>query len=71
MTVALEKWVEEGVAPEQIIATKRQSPDQIIRTRPLCPYPQVARYKGTGSTDDATNFVCTNEKSIPLQSKKD
>ena len=70
MTVALEKWVEQGVAPEQIIATKRQGTGQIIRTRPLCPYPQVARYKGTGSTDDAANFVCTNEKAGPLHSKK-
>jgi feruloyl esterase len=31
---------------------------QVDRTRPLCPYPQVAQYKGTGSTDDAANFVC-------------
>src|SRR5262249_8780600 len=71
LTLALEKWVEEGVAPEQIIATKRQSGGQGMRTRPLCPYPQVARYKGTGSTDDAANFVCTSEKAAPLQSKKD
>lgn len=62
MSVALERWVEEGVAPDQIIATKRQGQDPkgaVIRTRPLCPYPQVARYRGSGSTDDAANFVCT------------
>ena len=61
MSLALERWVEEGVAPDQIIATKRQGGDPkgaVIRTRPLCPYPQVARYKGSGSTDDAANFVC-------------
>jgi feruloyl esterase len=73
MSVALERWVEEGIAPDQIIASKRQglapkSPP--IRTRPLCPYPQVARYKGSGSTDDAANFVCVPEKSVPSQSKR-
>ncbi len=61
MSVAIERWVEEGVAPEQIIATKRESADPkstVIRTRPLCPYPRVARYKGSGSTDEAANFSC-------------
>ena len=65
MSVALERWVEEGIAPEQIIASKRQGLDPKsapIRTRPLCAYPQVARYKGSGSTDDAANFVCATEK---------
>ena len=63
MSVALERWVEGGVAPDQIIAAKRTSADPkvpAVRTRPLCPYPQVARYKGSGSTDDAASFVCTN-----------
>ena len=45
-------WVEQGVAPKQWIATR---PD---RSRPLCPWPQTARYKGSGSTDDAANFEC-------------
>jgi len=65
MSVALERWVEQGIAPDQIIASKRQGLDPKsppVRTRPLCPYPQVARYKGSGSTDDAANFVCTTEK---------
>jgi feruloyl esterase len=54
---ALEQWVEHGVAPEKIIASR--SVDKTVqRTRPLCPYPQVARWTGKGSTDDATNFVC-------------
>lgn len=73
MTLALERWVEEGDAPDQIIASKRQSQDPkspVIRTRPLCPYPQVARYKGSGSTDDAANFVCTMEKTGSVSSKK-
>ncbi|HJQ23265.1 MAG TPA: tannase/feruloyl esterase family alpha/beta hydrolase [Blastocatellia bacterium] len=63
LTVAIERWVEAGVAPNEIIASKRQSNDPksaVTRTRPLCPYPLVARYKGSGSTDDATNFVCAN-----------
>jgi feruloyl esterase len=55
MLTALERWVEDGTAPDSIIAAKQGSTP---RTRPLCPYPQVARYKGTGSTDDAANFEC-------------
>jgi feruloyl esterase len=59
---ALEQWVEQGKAPEQIVATKyknRTDPASgIERTRPLCAYPKTARYKGTGSTDDASNFEC-------------
>jgi feruloyl esterase len=59
---ALEHWVEQGKAPERIVAAHRTSgkPD---RTRPLCAYPQVARYNGTGSIDDADNFTCRT----PLQ----
>ena len=65
MSLALERWVEEGIAPDQIVASKRQGIDPKslpIRTRPLCPYPQVARYKGSGSTDDSANFVCIAER---------
>ena len=57
---ALVHWVEQGNAPDQIIAT-RSTAGRVDRTRPLCPYPQVARYKGTGSTDDDASFVCTSE----------
>jgi len=59
--VALQQWVEKGIAPEEIIATKytdNQQAKGVERTRPLCPYPQVAKYKGTGSTDQAENFTC-------------
>jgi hypothetical protein len=69
LTLALERWVEQGVAPEQVIATKRAgatAPAQ--RTRPLCPYPQVARYKGSGSTDDAASFTCVTGQ--PMRQKK-
>ena len=54
---ALERWVEHGEAPDRIVAS-RVSDGVVDRTRPLCPYPQVAKWTGTGSTDDAANFVC-------------
>jgi feruloyl esterase len=54
---AMEQWVEKRKAPEFITAS-RYADDKVDRTRPLCPYPQVAVYKGSGSTDDAANFVC-------------
>ena len=53
----LEQWVEKGKAPDSIIAS-HSTDGKVDRTRPLCPYPQVARYKGTGSVDEAANFVC-------------
>jgi hypothetical protein len=62
MAAALERWVEEGIPPEEIIATRYQkgadASSGVLRTRPLCPYPQVARWKGSGSTDEAANFTC-------------
>jgi feruloyl esterase len=57
MVSALEQWVEKGKAPEQILATHATN-GQPDRTRPLCPYPKVAQYKGSDSIDDAVNFVC-------------
>jgi len=53
----LAQWREHGDAPQEIIASQLAD-GKIIRTRPLCPYPQVAEYKGSGSTDQAENFVC-------------
>ncbi len=53
---ALVNWVENDVAPEQIVASQHITGG--TRTRPLCPYPQTAIYKGSGSTDDAANFRC-------------
>ncbi len=55
---ALERWVEAGSAPDQMRASRRRPTAMTARTRPLCPYPQVAVYKGSGSTDDAVNFAC-------------
>jgi len=54
---ALEQWVEHSKAPEQLNASHSTN-GKVDRTRPLCPYPQVAKYKGSGSIDDASNFVC-------------
>jgi feruloyl esterase len=54
---AMEQWVEQGKTPEQIIAAHKTA-GKIDRTRPLCPYPQVAHYNGTGSIDEASNFSC-------------
>ena len=52
---AMVNWVENGVAPDQILAQGGAVP---TRTRPLCPFPQEAIYNGSGSTDDANNFHC-------------
>ncbi len=57
MVPALEQWVEHGQAPTRIMATHATA-GKIDRTRPLCAYPQVARYKGTGDINAAENFVC-------------
>jgi feruloyl esterase len=54
---AIIRWVEEGKAPEQLIAERRDSSGKVTRTRPLFPFPQVAKHKGSGSTDAAENFV--------------
>lgn len=57
MLAAMENWAEKGVAPEQVIATKADS----RLSRPLCPYPQMAKYKGAGDTNEAANFVCRRD----------
>jgi pimeloyl-ACP methyl ester carboxylesterase len=61
---ALDRWVEKGIAPQKVIATGYVDgalAKGVALTRPLCPYPQVAKYKGAGNTDDAANFVCVAE----------
>jgi hypothetical protein len=61
VTMALDQWVEKGVAPDKIIATGYVDGNRakgVAMTRPLCPYPQEAHYKGTGDMNDAGNFVC-------------
>src|SRR5262249_22105323 len=54
---ALLSWIEDGKAPASLTAARRDQAGTITRSRPLCQYPMVAKYKGSGSTDDAANFV--------------
>jgi feruloyl esterase len=56
---ALVAWVEEGKAPDTLAAERRDASGAVTRSRPLCQYPQVAKYRGTGSTDAAASFVCS------------
>jgi hypothetical protein len=55
---ALLDWVEKGTPAENVITTKYSSDNKVTMTRPLCPYPAVAKYKGTGDTNDAGSFAC-------------
>jgi len=57
MMAAMEQWVEQGEPPVRIVASHATS-GVVDRTRPLCPYPQVATYRGSGSIDEAANFSC-------------
>jgi len=63
LQLALERWVEQGPAPNKIIATKYvnepNAPPRVKMTRPLCPYPGIAKYDGTGDPNSAGSFVCT------------
>lgn len=56
----LDQWVEQGKAPETIIASHIAN-GVTDRTRPLCPYPQIAKWKGAGSIDEATDFTCVDQ----------
>ncbi len=61
LLLALQRWVEQGVAPRSVVATKfvNDQPAQgVAQTRPLCPYPHVARYRGQGDPNDAASFDC-------------
>jgi feruloyl esterase len=58
---AIERWVEEGIAPVQIVAS-HSSHGAIDRTRPLCPYPQKAVYLGKGPITDAASFACRSSQ---------
>jgi feruloyl esterase len=57
-------WVEGGVAPETIVAAKfvNDTPPAVAMTRPLCVYPKIAKYNGSGSTSVATNFTCVTDE---------
>ena len=61
LQLSIEQWVEKGTAPSAIIATKyagRGASEDVQMTRPLCAYPQIAKYKGSGDPNDAGSFVC-------------
>jgi feruloyl esterase len=66
----LERWVEGGVAPNQLIARKYENdmlalegkPTKELRARPVCAWPRIARYTGKGSTDDPANFRCVRPR---------
>jgi hypothetical protein len=61
MQTALEQWVERGIAPGEILATHSIN-GVVDRSRPLCAYPKVAAYKGTGDTNEAANFECRDPR---------
>jgi feruloyl esterase len=59
--LALQRWVDQGIAPERVIATKYKDDNPahgVAMTRPLCPFPEVARYKGSGPSNEAASFEC-------------
>ncbi|GAA3856692.1 tannase/feruloyl esterase family alpha/beta hydrolase [Saccharothrix violaceirubra] len=60
-------WVEQDRAPERVVATGRDGDGNVVRTRPVFPYPLTARYDGSGSTDEAANFV----PALPAKRPKD
>ncbi len=55
---AIQQWVEKGIAPDRILAQHRDNNREVFRTRPVCVYPSVAKYKGDGDPNDAANFDC-------------
>jgi feruloyl esterase len=57
MLAVMRRWVERGEAPGAVTASRVEH-GKVVRTRPLCPYPQVATYRGRGSMDEASSFVC-------------
>ncbi len=65
---ALEEWLKSGKAPESIVASRVEG-GKVVRTHPLCPYPQAAVYKGAGSTDDASNFTCKGGSTSAVRSR--
>jgi tannase/feruloyl esterase len=56
------KWVEQGVAPDKIVATKFDAAGNLTLSRPVCAYPAEAAYNGSGNINDAANFSCQTPK---------
>jgi tannase/feruloyl esterase len=55
---ALEKWVEDGIAPDSLLATKADKDGKVLWTRQLCAFPKKAIYTGTGDANDAASYRC-------------
>ena len=67
VVMALDHWVEQGVAPDKIIATRyvdNRPAKGVQMTRPLCPYPQQARYNGSGDPNQASSFTCRVPRAV-------
>jgi feruloyl esterase len=64
MVDAIDQWVEHGKAPAQILASRKADGKAADRTRPLCSFPQVSRYKGIGDVNDAANFACLSSPKV-------
>ena len=64
LDASLEQYVEQGTAPSAIIGSKFEGQDRLhaMMTRPLCPYPKAAKYKGSGDPNDAANFECQRKE---------
>jgi feruloyl esterase len=70
VVLALDRWIESGKPPDRIIATRFRNNDPakgVEMTRPLCPYPQQATYRGAGDIHDAASFVCRVPKPKSLR----
>jgi len=63
MLAVLERWVEDGVGPDRVLA-QHVTGSRITMERPLCPYPRLARWKGSGSKNDADNFECALPQNV-------
>jgi feruloyl esterase len=60
LLTVLERWVEQGEAPQSILTTKMDAEANVLWTRPICPYPQREVYAGQGDVNDASNFDCVD-----------
>ena len=54
----LVNWVEKGIAPGELVGS-HSTDGNVDRTRRICPYPQIAKYNGSGDMNEASSFVCT------------
>lgn len=68
--LALMRWTENGTAPEHIVATKWVNDtlhDDVLRQRPLCPYPRIAKYDGCGDPNIAESWACIDPIGLTIQ----